>query len=401
MNNSKGRVSYDAVVIDDCGRKKYMGRIYAEVVSSKKQSIDGKLKAVDNDWREVVVCTRERLWDEWSNIQRSLNDLFKSNIVLHPFKPDKAVFWCKDAEMLGKKRILFVGFGRSDSTKKGVSVGGYEEEDFQIPGVNAKGWNKQRKNNLIKIKWMTQKPIQFYRRCNKKKKKVELRAGEEREDQNDGEVLRWESSFRVGARNRNEDDMDDSGSDSEESFEDCSSIDEGSNAPSDEESRLATLFNGGEIETSSGINSGGWGSNLQEKSGKCGCYKGEEGLSYIFGNELGTIFTICGGGLGAGNSGNKLMTSVFYKELVKGYKTNSVVTIRKGIGVEDGGSSEKEQEREGVELVADERNKNKGCGDENMLPIGATNAQSLENGKWLGVSLNKSEKYNKLLEDWG
>lgn len=58
-----------------------------------------------------MVCIRERLWDEWRDIQRFLNKLFKSNIVLHPFQPDKAVFCCKDVkevERFGQKSFPFI-----------------------------------------------------------------------------------------------------------------------------------------------------------------------------------------------------------------------------------------------------------------------------------------------------
>ncbi|KAM7469508.1 hypothetical protein LguiA_007691 [Lonicera macranthoides] len=66
-------------------------------------------------------------------------------------------------------------------------VKGYEEEDLQRIGRNAKGWNRMRKNNLIKMKWTSKKSIQFYSRRNKKRKKVALRFGEEQEIINEDE----------------------------------------------------------------------------------------------------------------------------------------------------------------------------------------------------------------------
>ncbi|KAM7493281.1 hypothetical protein LguiB_027890 [Lonicera macranthoides] len=100
------------------GRNQHMkqGKTYAKALASSNQiqRENGKVEELDvvsRDWSRVVVCTREKLWDKWSDIQTSLNKIYNINIALHPFQLDKAVFRCKDEEesyMLGKKRVLFI-----------------------------------------------------------------------------------------------------------------------------------------------------------------------------------------------------------------------------------------------------------------------------------------------------
>ncbi|KAM7511829.1 hypothetical protein LguiB_010704 [Lonicera macranthoides] len=259
-----------------------------------------------------------------------------------------------------------------------------EEEDYMKGGRQARGGNRTGKHNLIKFKWTTQKPIQFYRRRNKKKK-VALKYNEVREDTNEDEVLkRWESSFRVGACSRCEGDEsfaegslsrgenlelsdldfnkrleEEMGSESDESLEEnVKLVEERSKATSDDESWIVPLFNGGEVGSTSGLSRGGRGEQIMNKKGKLWLLQGGgvgcqgASISYKFGNEYGPIFTICRGGSKAGNVGNKLKMSVFYdEEITKGYKTSSALTIREGLWANDGGSSEKSQEGEGEGVV--------------------------------------------------
>ncbi|KAM7469071.1 hypothetical protein LguiA_007254 [Lonicera macranthoides] len=153
------------------------------------------------------------------------------------------------------------------------------------------------------------------------------------------------------------------------------------------------------------------GSNLLKKKWKMWLLQGGgagypgTSLSYIFGNESGAIFTICGGGLEVGNLGNKLVMSVlYYEELVNECNTDNEVTIRAGTGVEDGGSYVQgyKGEREGVVVVVGEGNINGGCEINNGLHIGASKGQPLEKGLRLGVSLKESRHSDEMMgkEEW-
>ncbi|KAM7473546.1 hypothetical protein LguiB_020789 [Lonicera macranthoides] len=250
-------------------------------------------------------------------------------------------------------------------------VRGYEEEDFQRIVRNAKGWNRMWKNNLIKMKWTSKKSIQFY--------------------------------------------SSQAESDSGESFEDCCSVAERSSEHSEDENWLVSLFNGGEIETNCGLNSGGWRVQFIKKEWKMWLLQGKgagypgTSLSYIFGNESSAIFTICGGGLEVGNLGNKLVMSVlYYEELVNECNTGNKVTIKVGSGVEDGGSyahdqkGEGEGEGEGIVVVVGEGNINGGGEFNNGVYIGASKGQPQEKRIRLGVSLKESKNSDERMgkEKW-
>ncbi|KAM7473550.1 hypothetical protein LguiB_020793 [Lonicera macranthoides] len=257
---------------------------------------------------------------------------------------------------------------------------------------------------------------------------------------NEDEVLRkWESSFRVKAGNRSEGEdgfgedslsrgdklelsdfdinnllAEEAESDSGESFEDCCSVAERSSEHSEDENWLVSLFNGGEIETNCGLNSGGWRVQFTKKEWKMWLLQGEgagypgTSLSYIFGNESSAIFIICGGGLEVGNLGNKLVMSVlYYEELVNECNTGNKVTIKVGSGVEDGGSYAHDQkgegeEGEGIVVVVGEGNINGGGEFNNGVYIGASKGQPQEKGIRLGVSLKESKNSDERMgkEEW-
>lgn len=93
---------------------------YAEVVAIEQRNNKGKViikeqaeesMKVDRDWSKVLICTREKMWDNWKEIQNSLNKLYKKKFLLKPFQPDKAAFCCsnrEEAEVFARKRILFI-----------------------------------------------------------------------------------------------------------------------------------------------------------------------------------------------------------------------------------------------------------------------------------------------------
>lgn len=117
-NSLQGRASYASVVKDLKGQPRKIGNFNANVIAAKERYVSGNEKTeyglfvTNNNWYRVVVCIRERLWDEWCEIKKSLNEMFKINIVLHPFQPDKAAFCCKDikeANILGHKGIVNIG----------------------------------------------------------------------------------------------------------------------------------------------------------------------------------------------------------------------------------------------------------------------------------------------------
>ncbi|KAM7469566.1 hypothetical protein LguiA_007749 [Lonicera macranthoides] len=175
-------------------------------------------------------------------------------------------------------------------------------------------------------------------------------------------------------------------SDSEESFEDCCSVAERSSAHSEDENWLVSLFNGGEIETNSGLNGGGWREQFTKKEWKMRLLQGE-GAGY------------------PGNLGNKLVMSVlYYEELVNECNTGNEVTIRVGIGVEDGGNYVQGQkgEWEGIVVVVGEGNINGGGEFNNGLHIGASKGQPLEKGIRLRVSLKESKNSDEMMgkEEW-
>ncbi|KAM7518026.1 hypothetical protein LguiB_016988 [Lonicera macranthoides] len=270
-----------------------------------------------------------------------------------------------------------------------------------------------------------------------KKKKVALKYNEVREDTNEDEVLkRWESSFRVRACSRCEGDEsfaegslsggenlelsdldfnkrleEEMGSESDESLEEnVKLVEERSKATSDDESWIVPLFNGGEVGSTSGLSRGGRVEQIRNKKGSCGYYKEEGWAAKVpqfltnSGMNMDLSLQYVGGGSKAGNVGNKLKMSVFYdEEITKGYKTSSALTIREGLWANDGDSSEKSQEGEGegVVVVVDEENKNRDCEIENRRAICTSNGYILKKEKWLGMSLNESEKCNKLLEEMG
>ncbi|KAM7477485.1 hypothetical protein LguiA_025698 [Lonicera macranthoides] len=63
------------------------------------------------EWKRVVVCSRESVWDSWRSIQNSLNKFYKTNFQLKPFLTDKAMFLCKceeETEMYGSKGLVFL-----------------------------------------------------------------------------------------------------------------------------------------------------------------------------------------------------------------------------------------------------------------------------------------------------
>lgn len=63
------------------------------------------------EWRKVVVCTRESIWDSWYGIQRATNKFYRTRLVLKPFQADKALFVCNDeesAEFFGSRSLLFL-----------------------------------------------------------------------------------------------------------------------------------------------------------------------------------------------------------------------------------------------------------------------------------------------------
>ncbi|KAM7469507.1 hypothetical protein LguiA_007690 [Lonicera macranthoides] len=114
---------------------------------------------------------------------------------------------------------------------------------------------------------------------------------------------------------------------------------------------------------------------------------------------------ICGGGLELGNLGNKLVMSVlYYEELVNECNTGNEVTIRVGIGVEDGGNYVQGQkgEGEGIVVVVGEGNINSGGEFNNGLHIGASKGQPLEKGIRLRVSLKESKNSDEMMgkEEW-
>ncbi|KAM7473425.1 hypothetical protein LguiB_020668 [Lonicera macranthoides] len=89
---------------------------YAEIVKNyelnKEDFMRGKQPADTMnvrgaiEWKRVVVCSRESVWDSWRCIQNSLNKFYKTNFQLKPFLIDKAMFICnseEEAEMYGKK----------------------------------------------------------------------------------------------------------------------------------------------------------------------------------------------------------------------------------------------------------------------------------------------------------
>ncbi|KAM7465492.1 hypothetical protein LguiB_013054 [Lonicera macranthoides] len=68
----------------------------------------------------MIVCTRERLWDGWADIQESLNKKFNRCFVLKPFQPDKAMFYCEDrndAEFFEWNKIIALGDGLTVCTQ--------------------------------------------------------------------------------------------------------------------------------------------------------------------------------------------------------------------------------------------------------------------------------------------
>ncbi|KAM7510477.1 hypothetical protein LguiB_009352 [Lonicera macranthoides] len=77
-----------------CSQKVITSKKVAKNRGGTKGGSFGEFK----DWNIVVVCTRERLWDKWKDIQDFINKLYNKNIVFHPFQPDKAVLYCKNME---------------------------------------------------------------------------------------------------------------------------------------------------------------------------------------------------------------------------------------------------------------------------------------------------------------
>ncbi|KAM7486584.1 hypothetical protein LguiA_002593 [Lonicera macranthoides] len=319
---------------------------------------------------------------------------------------------------------------KGNEVQEDETVSGYEGEKFQSIGRNAKGWSRMRKNNFIKMKWTPKKSSQFHSRRNKERKKVALSFGKEREIINEDEVLRrWKSSFQVKADGFGDDSSfggdklelsecdiinllaEEAESDSDESFEDCSSVAERLSAHLEDENWLVSLFNGGELESNSGLNGGGWRELSTKKEWKMWMLQGEgadytgSSLSYLFGNDYNAIFSIRSGGLEIGNLGNKLVVSVLYFEkLVNVYNTGNEVTIRVGTGVEDGSSYVQGQkgEGEGIGVVVGEGNNNGGGDLYNGLHFGASKGQFLKKGIRLGVSLKESTNCDEIMgkEEW-
>ncbi|KAM7507519.1 hypothetical protein LguiA_017972 [Lonicera macranthoides] len=104
--NIEGRLNKNTEIKGRGGRDH---RSYAECVAShSKEKTNRKVlsnsigwnfrpgKEGITDWNRMIVCTRERLWDGWADIQESLNKKFNRCFVLKPFQPDKAMFYCED-----------------------------------------------------------------------------------------------------------------------------------------------------------------------------------------------------------------------------------------------------------------------------------------------------------------
>ncbi|KAM7522630.1 hypothetical protein LguiA_012532 [Lonicera macranthoides] len=103
------------------GRRVVSRLSYAEIVKNcelNKEDLTRGKQAADTmnvrgviEWKRVVVCIRELLWDSWRGIQNSLNKFYKTNFQLKPFLTDKAMFLCKseeEAEMYGNKGLVFL-----------------------------------------------------------------------------------------------------------------------------------------------------------------------------------------------------------------------------------------------------------------------------------------------------
>ncbi|KAM7473315.1 hypothetical protein LguiB_020558 [Lonicera macranthoides] len=100
-----------------------------------------------SDWNRMIVCTRERLWDGWANIQESLNKKLNRCFVLKPFQPDKAMFYCEDrndAEFFEWNKIIALRDGLTDLPLKW-----WTREVFELIGKRCGGWLEYDKRTAI------------------------------------------------------------------------------------------------------------------------------------------------------------------------------------------------------------------------------------------------------------
>lgn len=63
-----------------------MSKTYTEAAAAEKEDrnraeAEGVASGVCRDWNRMVICTRERLWDKWKEIQASIkwwtNEIFE------------------------------------------------------------------------------------------------------------------------------------------------------------------------------------------------------------------------------------------------------------------------------------------------------------------------------------
>ncbi|KAM7518028.1 hypothetical protein LguiB_016990 [Lonicera macranthoides] len=99
----EGQISYaDAV------RKSKINNIFCK---EERQISTDTIASYAFDWKRVVVCIRENLWDSWNGIQSSLNQLYNSNFQLKPLLPNKAIIICDSeeaAQVFGSKKLVFL-----------------------------------------------------------------------------------------------------------------------------------------------------------------------------------------------------------------------------------------------------------------------------------------------------